>query len=218
MENGEHPEGGRGQKGEVLLAAAKRCFLLHGYRRTSIDDVAQEAGVAKGTVYLYFKSKEEIFRAVSGAVIRKYLEAAEQAAASPGTVEERLSAALEAKVLTVHLLKSSAHGQELVDSSHTVSGDLFEASYGTFVKILEKILKDAEGLSMPASEAAWLCFRAAHSAGFSPAPPAPDAAEVQRRIRELTKVLVRGLSAGAVSSPRRAAGRAATGAAAARTS
>jgi AcrR family transcriptional regulator len=203
----------RGQKGELLLAAAKRCFLLHGYRRTSIDDVAQEAGVAKGTVYLYFKSKEEIFRAVSSAVINKYLEAAERAASSPGTVEERLAAALEAKVLTIHLLKSSAHGQELVDSSHTVSGDLFSASFGTYVKTLERILEDAPGLSMPASDAAWLVFRAAHSAGFSPAPPAPDAAEVSRRIRELTHVLVRGLS----SRPR-AAGRASSGAAAAHTS
>jgi len=208
---------GRGHKGELLLAAAKRCFLLHGYRRTSMDDVAQEAGVAKGTVYLYFKSKEEIFRAVSSAVIRKYLEAAERAAASPGTVEERLAAALEAKVLTVHLLKSSAHGQELVDSSHTVSGDLFEASYAGFVKILERILGDAE-LTMPASEAAWLVFRAAHSAGFSPGPPPPDAAEVQRRIRELTRVLVRGLSDPEVSFRRRAAGKAKPAAAAARTS
>ncbi|HEY8208380.1 MAG TPA: helix-turn-helix domain-containing protein, partial [Myxococcaceae bacterium] len=97
----------RGQKKELLMEAAKRCFLLHGYRRTSIDDVAQEAGVAKGTVYLYFRSKEEIFREVSAAVIHKYLTEAEKAAASPGTVEERLAAALEAKVLTVHRLKSS---------------------------------------------------------------------------------------------------------------
>ncbi|HYV48804.1 MAG TPA: helix-turn-helix domain-containing protein [Myxococcaceae bacterium] len=200
MEN----DGGRGHKGELLLAAAKRCFLMHGYRRTSIDDVAQEAGVAKGTVYLYFKSKEEIFRAVSSAVIRKYLGDAEKAASSPGTVEERLAGALEAKVLTVHALKSSAHGQELVDSSHTVSGDIFEASYSAFVKILEKILEDAD-LSMPASEAAWLVFRAAHSAGFSPAPPPPDVAEVQRRIRALAEVLVRGLTDPVSSRPRAAA-------------
>ena len=208
MEN----DGGRGHKGELLLAAAKRCFLMHGYRRTSIDDVAQEAGVAKGTVYLYFKSKEEIFRAVSSAVIHKYLADAEQAAASPGTVEERLAGALEAKVLTVHLLKSSAHGQELVDSSHTVSGDLFEASYAAFVKLLEQILKDAD-LSMPASEAAWLVFRAAHSSGFSPAPPPPDVEEVRRRIRALTQVLVRGLM-DPVSSRRPAASRVRPGAAA----
>jgi AcrR family transcriptional regulator len=217
MENGEREggQGGRGHKGELLLSAAKRCFLMHGYRRTSIDDVAQEAGVAKGTVYLYFKSKEEIFRAVSSAIIGKYLEDAERAAAAPGTVEERLAGALEAKVVTVHLLKSSAHGQELVDSSHTVSGDLFEASYFAFVKVLEKILADAD-LSMPASEAAWLVFRAAHSAGFSPAPPAPDAEEVRRRLRALAGVLVRGLSEkdDAVSSRRRAAGRARPNAAA----
>jgi len=185
----------KGEKQELLLEAAGRCFLLHGYRRTSVDDVAREAGVAKGTVYLYFRSKEEIFRAVSAAIIGKYLEDAKRAAASPGTVEERLAAALEAKVLTVHLLKSgSAHGQELVDSAHTVSGDLYSASYGAFVKVLAKILQDAR-LSIPATEAAWMVFRAAMSTGFSPAPPPPGAAEVRRRLRALAGVLVRGLRA-----------------------
>ncbi|HVE82670.1 MAG TPA: helix-turn-helix domain-containing protein [Myxococcales bacterium] len=198
-------ERGRGDKKALLLEAAKRSFLLHGYRRTSVDDVAREAGVAKGTVYLYFKSKEEIFRAVSAALIGKYLEAAERAAASEGPVEERLAAALEAKVLTVHLLKSSsAHGQELVDSSHAVSGDLYAASYGPFVKVLAKILREVH-LSIPATEAAWMVFRAAMSAGFSPEPPPPPAPEVQKRLRALAGVMVRGLRAdgmGAIAGPR----------------
>src|SRR4051812_7690120 len=188
-------ERGRDQKTKQLLEAARRCFLLHGYRRTSIDDVAREAGVAKGTVYLYFRSKEEMFRAVSAGIIRKYLEEAERAADAPGTVEERLAAALEAKILTVHVLSSSsAHGQELLESSRTVSGDLYAASYRDFVKVLARILRDIP-MAIPASEAAWMVYRAAKSAGFSPAPPAPTAAEVQRRVRALTRVMVPGLRA-----------------------
>jgi AcrR family transcriptional regulator len=40
-----------------ILGAATRAFMARGYRGTSIDEVAREAGVAKGTVYLYYPSK-----------------------------------------------------------------------------------------------------------------------------------------------------------------
>jgi AcrR family transcriptional regulator len=47
-----------------LLQAAERLFLERGIDGASIDDVAAAAGVAKGTVYLYFASKDELVAAV----------------------------------------------------------------------------------------------------------------------------------------------------------
>jgi len=46
-----------------LVEAATRVFIRAGYRRTQMSDVAAEAGVAKGTLYLYFESKEALFDA-----------------------------------------------------------------------------------------------------------------------------------------------------------
>lgn len=48
---------------ERLIDAATRVFLDVGYRRAQMDDVARAAGVAKGTLYLYFESKEALFDA-----------------------------------------------------------------------------------------------------------------------------------------------------------
>jgi len=47
-----------------LLAAALELFTERGYAATRLDDVARRAGVSKGTVYLYYSSKEELFKAV----------------------------------------------------------------------------------------------------------------------------------------------------------
>jgi AcrR family transcriptional regulator len=47
-----------------LLAAALDLFVERGYAGTRLDDVAARAGVAKGTLYLYFANKEELFKAV----------------------------------------------------------------------------------------------------------------------------------------------------------
>ncbi len=51
-------EGGR--KGRRILDAATDSFIRLGYRKTSVDEVARRAGVAKGTVYLYFSNKADL--------------------------------------------------------------------------------------------------------------------------------------------------------------
>jgi AcrR family transcriptional regulator len=47
-----------------LLAAARRLFAEQGYAATSLEDVADAAGVTKGAVYHHFKGKQDLFRAV----------------------------------------------------------------------------------------------------------------------------------------------------------
>jgi len=49
------------EKKEEILAAAAKLFGHFGYKKTSIDEVAKEAGVAKGTVYLAASSKSDLF-------------------------------------------------------------------------------------------------------------------------------------------------------------
>jgi AcrR family transcriptional regulator len=47
-----------------IVTAALECFVERGYAATKLADVARRAGVSKGTVYLYFRDKEDLFRAV----------------------------------------------------------------------------------------------------------------------------------------------------------
>ncbi len=49
---------------QLIIDAAARCFTRSGYDGTSVDDVCREAGMSKGGLYTYFKSKEELFAAV----------------------------------------------------------------------------------------------------------------------------------------------------------
>jgi len=51
-------------KEAAILEAAFEIFAENGFARARLDDVAQRAGVAKGTLYLYFDSKEELFKKV----------------------------------------------------------------------------------------------------------------------------------------------------------
>lgn len=51
-------------KRAAILRAAIRVFAHNGYFNSKVADIAREAGVADGTVYLYFKSKEEILHSI----------------------------------------------------------------------------------------------------------------------------------------------------------
>ncbi len=53
-----------GDKREAILRAAIGVFAHNGYFNSKVADIAKEAGVADGTVYLYFKSKEEILHSI----------------------------------------------------------------------------------------------------------------------------------------------------------
>lgn len=56
-----HESDDAGSRAERLLDAAARLVVRLGYRRVTMDDVAREAGVGKGTVYLHFRTKEALF-------------------------------------------------------------------------------------------------------------------------------------------------------------
>ena len=49
-----------GDKRERILAAAERVFARHGFFAAKVTDVAKDAGVADGTIYLYFKNKDDL--------------------------------------------------------------------------------------------------------------------------------------------------------------
>ncbi len=75
-----------------LLAAALALFVEKGYAGTRLDDVAARAGVSKGTLYLYFANKEELFKAVVREnIVRNIAEARELVRTYEGDSAELLA-------------------------------------------------------------------------------------------------------------------------------
>src|SRR3954465_741218 len=63
-----------GDKREAILRAATSVFAHNGYFNSKVADIARAAGVADGTVYLYFKSKEEILHCIFDASVESAIE------------------------------------------------------------------------------------------------------------------------------------------------
>ena len=58
-----------------LIEVARRRFLEDGYAHTSVSAIVKEAGVAQGTFYFYFPSKEAVLITLRGEVLKDYLGA-----------------------------------------------------------------------------------------------------------------------------------------------
>jgi AcrR family transcriptional regulator len=80
-----------------ILDAALACFAEHGFAATRLDDVAHRAGVTKGTLYLYFPNKEELFKAVVAQALVPNLERGE--ALLSAAAEPQSAAALLAEMI-----------------------------------------------------------------------------------------------------------------------
>jgi AcrR family transcriptional regulator len=130
-------------KRQLLLEAALKLFSRHGYRRTSVDDIAQEAGVAKGTVYVYFNDKEALFKAV----VEYFAEQLDTRTLTALKVEDRpdkiLRALLEAKFLHAYrIILSAPHAQELIDSGNLLAKEAVDRCTETFRCRMETFISD----------------------------------------------------------------------------
>lgn len=81
---------------DAILAAAFRLFSRHGYADTMVADIAQEAGVSPGNVYIYFRSKLDILYAIYDPWLRKRIEALEAEVAAQRSPRMRLRRLLAA--------------------------------------------------------------------------------------------------------------------------
>jgi AcrR family transcriptional regulator len=74
----------RRDRHDQLIAAAITVFSRKGVSATSVDDIVQAAGVAKGTFYLYFATKDDVTAAVAAQMIKGVADRIEREASEPG--------------------------------------------------------------------------------------------------------------------------------------
>jgi len=81
-----------------ILDAAREAFARQGLAGTTVDGIAKRAGVAKGTVYLYYRSKEEILRQVLDEDLAELRDDTLPLVSGPGSIEKKLVAFLAASL------------------------------------------------------------------------------------------------------------------------
>jgi AcrR family transcriptional regulator len=193
------PRGNAEGRRAGILDAALRVFGQYGYRRTSMDDIAREAGIGKGTIYLSFPGKEEVFQALSRRLAQRMLADAEAASRRPGTTADKLAAMHAAWFGTyADTISRSPHAAELLDAKHRLSADLVADAATRYKRLVRDVLTEAaaageldlEPAGLTADTAAELLIASARGLESS----APSPAAYRRYLKALVQVMVAGLS------------------------
>jgi AcrR family transcriptional regulator len=185
-------EGGSAKPNAIVLAGLQ-LFTQYGYRKTSVDDIAQAAQVAKRTVYLHFENKAAVFLAILeylGDQVRERCTAAERAG---GTAVDRLTGLLDAYFgMAFELFSKSEHMPELEETfsklARTRISDLnteYEDRLARFLRSLQKtgaIGGPPQGLTV--EQIVRILMRAGQGAKHDPEVQG-DRKALERRLREL---------------------------------
>lgn len=84
---------------DAILDATDRLLARFGYRKMTVEDIAAEAGIGKGSIYLHFSSKEEVVLSHIDRIVDRLRERLKEIAHSDATAAERLRLMLLTRVL-----------------------------------------------------------------------------------------------------------------------
>ena len=127
---------------DAVLDAVDRLLGRYGYGKMSIADVAREAGIGKGTVYLFFPSKEELVLSAIDRIAERMLVEARTIADGPGPVITRLRRCLLVRVLS-RFDGAQTHSPSLDQLLAALRPALLQRREGHFnreAKLLEELL------------------------------------------------------------------------------
>ncbi len=148
----ERKEREKERRRQQIIVAAKRVFSENGFNKATMEDIAKEAELSPGTLYLYFKNKEELYASLSLRILQylhiRVTHVNKDAALSP---EQKLSALMDAMydvydfdpliIINMFHLQSSETLKNLSESLLEEIKQLSQKSIGAIAKIFEEGMK-----------------------------------------------------------------------------
>lgn len=131
----------------AVLSAAYSCFTRYGVRRTTMDDIAQAAGMSRPAVYQHVRNKEDAFHQLVAAMLTSTVQEAGAAATSVDALEDKLSAVLLTKLALVQRVwrDAPAHAAELLAVDARMSADLLADYDREMLALLRGLAADRLG-------------------------------------------------------------------------
>lgn len=109
----------------LILEAALSVFVTYGFRKTSMDDIARQAGVSRPALYQIFKNKTDIFRALSQEMMDRAADAASDAFKTGEKLDVQLFNSIDCSIMEMHrFVEQTPHGVELIGINQEIAQDI----------------------------------------------------------------------------------------------
>ena len=188
---------------ENILGAAVRLFQRYGYRKTTVGDIAKEAGIGKGSVYLEFSSKEEVMFALIENHEKRTLAEVQQAATGDGSVMDRLTAV--AMVRPLRNFDTMEHIREIFEILVSLRGrqndrvlPYWQASVQEVAKLIQEGCESGD-FTVPDVEHSASTFYSALDVSSVFAMHGLSRETLETTLRDIVQLLINGLRNGGTS-------------------
>ncbi len=132
------------KKRQAIFKAASDVFALYGFRRTSMQDIADAAGISRPALYLMFDNKEDLFRHLASHRQMQAIDEAISLLSSDGTLEDRFVTAIRTyEKIFYESVAEMPHGAELADVNMSIAADQMKKNRRQLVSALTKAIEDA---------------------------------------------------------------------------
>ena len=132
-------------KKEIVYEAAAEVFAQYGFRRTTMNDIAQGAGISRPALYLMFDNKENLFCELAAYRLNQAVDQAISTLAETGELNARFIAALLIfEKIYYEPISDSPHGAELMDTNQSLATEEMMKGFSKLVTAFAKVLKEAE--------------------------------------------------------------------------
>lgn len=125
-------------KREVIIQSAIKVFSEKGLQNAKVDEIAERAGIAKGTVYLYFKSKHEIFQAALQEHLKDFFLSVDRIVKSSDHPEQKMKAFIRLQLREITRIAKMAF-PELYPELTRIHEPLFQEMMGVQKRIQQAI-------------------------------------------------------------------------------
>ncbi len=115
-------------KRDAILRSALQVFATYGFRKTSMNDIADSAGMSRAALYQHYRNKDDIFRSLTQLYYDTAAEDLSKALSAEKPVPELLQDAFETQIGDmIETLVRSPHGMELLDTGEKTTATIKQA-------------------------------------------------------------------------------------------
>jgi AcrR family transcriptional regulator len=181
----------KANKEKIILNAARIVFLKYGFKRVTMHDIAEAAGISRPAVYLIFPNKEDVFKAVIKEMADQSLQEIKNGIHQFSLLRDKLMYACEMwSIRPYEIIRRSPESKELIECGHEFSKEVYEWAGMQFELQLVSILKSFVKQNPKAKYSLTLLARMIRNAlrGFKEG--AKDAAELRKMIENFLDIIL----------------------------
>lgn len=181
-----------------ILQAAHSLFIRYGFKKTTMDDLAAQAGIGKATIYYYFRSKKDLLLGYADMCLAENNARVQEAVAEPGHFIERLTRLMRTKMLGIYdHVHAGPHGEEIFNELFPILVERHIEEICRTKSLLTELLQDAQEAGTVRIDDPERASHMLHRAFQSFAPPYTPLTgtreEIDRDIEAMARLVYQGL-------------------------